>query len=422
MRVDGKSKGLGIAILGLTALMLMPADATAYDGTGLIYGRVLTDSGKEYTGFLRWGDEEACWDDLFHSLKQDLPFRDDADWDDDSWRRSKRGRTSRINLFGKEIVITTDDDDRTDSASRVFICRFGDIEEIVVTGSKDADIHLKSGSQMEVSGYANDVGGTIHVDDESFGEIDLRWNRIDTIEFRPAPSGADPGVFRLHGKVETSYGEFEGFIQWDKEECLSSDRLDGDTEDGDLSIPMGNIRSIDRRGRNSSRVELKDGRSLQLRGSNDVNSENRGVMVEDPRYGRLTIPWSEFDRVVFSDPGSSGRGYNDYKPAKKLSGTVVDVEGQEYRGDIVLDLDESEGWEMLNGSLDEIECNIPLSQVVKIAPRSRHASMVTLRSGEELRLEDGQDVSDRNDGVLVFVGDEDPTYIRWSDVETIHFD
>lgn len=414
-----------IAIFGILAAIACSAFAEARannDNEGFIYGRVITESGTEYTGFLRWGKEEAFWDDLFHSLKEDLPFRDEVDPDDVYDRRERR--RGRIRLFGKLIAWESDDDDDWDE-NRIFISRFGDIERIEVTGSEDADIVMKNGSVYAVSGYANDVGGTILVHDQTLGEIDLRWNRIEEIEFMPAPRGADPGVTRLHGKLETEAGDFEGFIQWDKEECLSTDLLDGEAEDGDVSIAMGRIRSIERRGRSSSMVELRDGRTLRLRGTNDVDDDNRGIMIEDARYGRLTVPWSEFDKLTFSDPGKSGRGYNDFKKedSGRLMGTVTDDRGQEYRGAIVLDLDESEGWEMLNGFYREIKVDIPLMNVVSITPQGYSRSMVELKSGETIRLEDATDVTEDNDGILIFTdGDRDPVYLHWKDVEKIRFD
>ncbi len=412
-------QSLKVVLPALALMMIGAATATAADNQGFIYGRVTTDSGRDYTGFMRWGSEEAFWDDLFHSSKEDLPYWDEADLDDRDWR-DRRERRSRIEIFGKVIILgdgTIDGD-----PSRVFIARFGDIERIEVTGNEDADVFMKSGSRFAVSGYSNDVGGTVRVKDEALGEIDLDWDRIETIEFMPAPRSAEPEVYRLHGVVETDAGTFEGFIQWDKEECLSSDELDGDTVDGKVSISMGQIRSIERRGRSSSVVELKDGRSLRLRDSNDVDDDNRGIMVEDPRYGRLTIPWSEFEMITFSEPGPSGRGYDAFERGKPLTGKVTDVRGTEYSGRIVIDLDESEDWEILNGSYRGIECDIPLRNVATIRPRSHDRSEVVFRNGEELRLEDGQDVSDRNAGVLVYDDDDDPIYLEWEEVEEIHFE
>lgn len=381
------------------------------DNAGFIYGHVTMRSGAEYRGFLRWGNEETFWDDLFHSSKRDLPYLKDLD----HWHSRDEDRGTRI--FGRDIRWG-----RSSGSSRIFIARYGDIEEIVVTSDEGAELRMKSGQVYEVEGYSNDVGGKIHVNDPDMGEIDLRWDRIERIQFMQAPRDADPGRYRLHGTVETDIGEFQGFIQWDKSECVSTDILDGESEDGDVDIRMGRIRSIERLSRRASLVELKDGRSVELRGSNDVNHENRGIMVEDPRFGRVTVPWDAFEKVTFSDPRGSGRGYLDFPASGALSGVVTDADGNRHSGRIVIDLDEAEGWEILNGSYGDVQYDIPLLMVASIEPMRRGQSRVVLRTGEELRLEDGQDVSERNAGVLIFTADDsDPTYVAWRDVERVEF-
>jgi hypothetical protein len=398
----------------LLVALLAGAQAVSANGDhkGFIYGRVVAESGNEYTGFLRWGSQEAFWDDLFHSGKEDLPYLDELD--DDQIREIRRSRRRGFSWFrdwGDDYDI-----------SRMFIARFGDIEKIEPMGEGDADVFMKSGSRYEVSGVADDVTSKIHVNDTSLGEIELYWDRIELIEFMPVPRDADPGVWRLHGKVLTDEGEFEGFIQWDKQECLSIDELDGDTDDGDLSIEMGRIRSIESNGRRSSTVTLRDGRSFELSGSNDVNDENRGVMVEDERYGRVTVGWRAFESVTFSDPGPSGKGYDEYPARGALEGTVTDDRGNTYKGRIVIDLDEAEGWEILNGDVGHIEFDIPIYRIASLEPRGHDETRVTLVGGERLVLEDGQDVSDDNAGVLVFEGGRDPVYIEWGDIEIIEFD
>jgi hypothetical protein len=404
-----------VTIIAATLLIIMAGTAAAkQDNDGFIYGTVTMESGKEYEGFLRWNtDEEAFWDDLFHSSKEDLPYLDQVD------RRDRHGdkRRKTVKIFG--IRVNVESDDWGSSSSRIFISRFGDIAELQVRGSNSARLLMKSGESYEVEGYANDVGATIRVLDANLGEIDLRWNRIESIRFAGAPRKADPGVTRLYGKLSTRRGEFEGFIQWDKEECLSSDELDGDTEDGDVSIPMGSIVSIERRGSRSCEVALKDGRSFRLRGSNDVNSDNRGIMVEDERFGRVVVFWNDFDRLDFSDAGSSGRAYKDYGKGGWLTGKVTDDGGEAREGRIVFDLDETETWEILNGDNRDIEYNIPFSLIRSIEP-GRHESKVILAGGEELWLESSQDVTESNDGLLVFDhGDDDPFYLNWRRIEKI---
>jgi hypothetical protein len=394
--------------IALTAQAAIASD----DHQGFLYGRVLTESGSEYTGFLRWGSQESFWDDLFHSGKEDLPYLDELD--DDEIRALRRSRRRGFSLF-------RDWGDSYD-VSRMFIARFGDIERIEPMGEGEADVVMKNGSEYEVSGVADDVTSKIHVNDASMGKIELHWDRLESIEFMPVPKNADPGVWRLHGKVVTDEGDFEGFIQWDKQECINTDKLDGDTDDGDVSIEMGRIQSIESNGRRSSTITLRDGRSFKLSGSNDVNNENRGIMVEDPRYGRVTVHWKAFDSVTFSEPGKSGEGYNDYPARGPLKGTVTDDRGNTYKGRIVIDLDEAEGWEILNGDVGHIEFDIPIYRIAVLEPIGRDETRVTLTNGEKLVLEDGQDVSDDNAGVLVIENGRDTVYIKWDDVEKIEFD
>jgi hypothetical protein len=308
-------------------------------------------------------------------------------------------------------------------SSRVFSARFGDIASIRVTGDDEAEVTMRSGEIYDVAGYSDDVGGRIHVLDATLGEIDLKWDRIETIEFMAAPRDAAPPARRLYGIVETEIGEFEGYIMWDKEECLSTDLLDGESEDGDLSIEMGRISSIEPRGRSSSIVILNDGRKLRLRGSNDVDDDNRGIMIEDERYGKVTVAWDSFDRLEFRDAPGSGRGYDDYDDHGFLRGTVVDGDGNEYSGQLVYDIDESENWEALNGRDRGVEFAIPFSMIASIEPYGRDSAVVTLRNGEEIELEDSQDVSESHDGILVLdENGEIHEWIAWEDIEVVRFE
>jgi hypothetical protein len=405
----------------LCALMLvLVAAPAAADNQGFIYGRVTTESGTDYEGFLRWGKQEAFWDDIFHSMKTDLPYaeaamefiEDNYDHDD---RKSRKGE---VKVFRWKIEWEDDG-----YSSRVFSARFGDIESIRVTGDDEAEVTMRSGEIYVVAGYSDDVGGRIHVLDKTLGEIDLKWDRIETIEFMGAPRDATAPARRLYGLVETEIGEFEGYIMWDKEECLSTDLLDGESEDGDLSIEMGRISSIEPRGRSSSIVILEDGRKLRLRGSNDVDEDNRGIMVEDERYGKVTVTWDSFDRIEFRDAPGSGRGYDEYDNHSFLRGTVVDVDGNEFSGQLVYDIDESESWEALNGRDRDVEFAIPFGMISSIAPYGRDSAVITLRNGHEVELEDSQDVSESHDGILILDDEgEIRDWIAWEDIDVVRFE
>jgi len=143
-------------------------------------------------------------------------------------------------------------------------------------------------------------------------------------------------------------------------------------------------------------------------------------MIEDERFGRVTIDWDSFDKVTFNDPGSSGRGYDTFAPLGELFGTVFDEDGEQHTGQIIFDLDEAEGWEMLNGHINGIEFDIPFEMVLSVEPLRGGRARVELVTGEVLTLEDAADVSESNAGILV-LHDRRSTYIAWEDVEKIEF-
>jgi hypothetical protein len=387
-------------------------EAASGDGDGFLYGRVVTRSGNTYTGLLRWGTQELFWDDLFNSTKQELPYDRYAPGD-------RRREAPRIGLLERIVRLIFDDDFET---SRQFWVRFGDIDRIHVGGRRETEVVMKGGARFQVSGGGNDVGDEIRVRDAALGEVELEWDGIETIQFLPTPAGLELPGRRLYGRVETRAGTFQGFIQWDAEECISVDKLDGESVDGDLSIEMGNLRSIARNSRHSSRVVLADGRTLDLDGTNDVDSSIRGIYVEDPRYGRVEIPWDLFERLDFQPAPGSGSAYDSFQPGEPLAGTVTARGGERHQGRIVFDLDEAHGFEILQGELDGVELYVPFRRIASISPQGRRGSDVRLRNGEELYLEEVQDVSADNAGVLIFTREgAEPTYLAWDEVERIDF-
>jgi hypothetical protein len=266
------------------------------------------------------------------------------------------------------------------------------------------------------------MGAKIRVWDDGVGEIELEWERIEQVEFLPTPKDLDIDVHRLYGTVQTEDGEFRGWIQWDQDECVSSDKLDGDSRDGSLSLEMGKIRTIEKRSNRSSLVVLEDGREFVLDGSNDVNDENRGIYVEDDRYGRLLISWDAFERVEFSRPGNSGPAYTDYAAGKRLHGKVTDTSGNTHSGQIVWDLDETESWEFLDGDWGDISYSVPFEMISSVVPEGRESSRVTLRGGKELLLEDAADVGEGNAGIAVVLSDGEIDYIPWDHVRRVDFE
>jgi hypothetical protein len=92
--------------------------------------------------------------------------------------------------------------------------------------------------------------------------------------------------------VTRSGEEITGDIRWDDDEQYSWEILNGYVGDSELQVELGQVARIARQG-DGATVELRDGRSLTLTGSNDVDSSNRGVVVERNGEARR-IDWSDF--------------------------------------------------------------------------------------------------------------------------------
>ncbi len=400
--------------LALAAALSLAPPARAAENQGFLHGTVETIQGNRYTGILRWGREEAFWDDLFNATKADEPATGRLP---KGYKRPSR----KVEVFGLEISGPWE----SAWSRRQFVARFGDIEEIRPRRGDRLEIVMKGGETHSLGGGSNDVGATVTVWDASLGQVKVEWNRIKSVRFSATPAGVQPPAERLRATVRTSAGEFHGFLQWDSEESWTTDKLDGDTDDGKMSIEMGKIRAIEKRSRRSSRVELVDGRVLVMSGSNDVDSSIRGVVVEDDRFGRVEIPWSAFERAEISVAPDSGKGYDAYGPARPLSARVTTVDGKSYSGRIAYDLDEVASWEMLNGTLDDVEYSIPFERIRGIRNTRRSRAEVELVGGRKLMLEGSTDVGDGNAGIA-FLGPErregTPDYLPWEDVAEIRFE
>ena len=110
-------------------------------------------------------------------------------------------------------------------------------------------------------------------------------------------------------------------------------------------------------------------------------------------------------------------GERDINPAK-LRGVVETRDGARHEGRLVLDLDEAEGWEMLDGSADDLDYTIPFGRVRTLEPDGRDGARVTLDSGHVLELEGSHDVSEDNDGVVVIAAAGE-THVPWAKVKRI---
>lgn len=419
VRLIMKYKKLVLILIGnLVALFIILSESQAQvsDTRGYIYGKVVTLD-NDYQGHIRWGTEETFWHDYFNAEKiadnqyEDLfeKYKRKSDtWEDFDWDFSSIWEDKFSNI-----------------SSHRFDTQFGNLKSIRIISRSRIEIELKNGNRMRLNGDGyNDVGSSIRIMDDEIGEVSIKWDRIEKIEFLPSPRNLrleerDP----IYGKVETyRKGTFEGFIEWDRDEKFLHEKLDGDNRDGDVSIPFGEIEYIEKQG-DGCQVILRSGREYYLDNSNDVDRSNRGLIMAIPKVGNVEIPWKYFRSASFRMVSDSGPSYDEYKVPRGLFGSVYTIDGDDFSGKIIYDLDESWELECLDGQDDEVEYSIPFQNIKSIIPKNYAYSMVELRNGDKLLLGEVRDVSDSNDGILIFVErGEDPQYIPWEKVAEIVFD
>lgn len=399
-------------LLGLLTALFVTVDGLKAQSTeGFIYGKVYTRS-NSYIGQIRWGKEEAFWNDHFNAAKIDNVY--------ESFQTRERDNDRDFDWRLSSIW-----EDRSNKTTHLFSCQFGDIQEIINYGDNRVVVKLKNQENVKLSGKGyNDVGSSIVVLDDDLGKMSIKWDRISKIEFLPTPKNIDRHMGKpMFGTVETyRKGTLKGFVQWDHDERLGTDKLDGDTRDGDVSIPFNKISKIERDG-NGSLVDLKSGRQIRVTGTNDVDNSNKGIIVTVDNIGKIDVPWKAFKSVTFENVDNTGSSYTRYPKPLGLKGTVYQYDSdEELTGGIIFDLDETWELEMLEGKDDEIEYKIPFRNIKSIEPKNYNYSIVTLRNGKELLLGNARDVTEENSGLLIFKRNEkSPIHIKWREITKIVF-
>lgn len=409
---------LGIAV----GLMIIATQVQAQQKNMFIYGTLTTITGEDYTGAIRWGTDEVYWVDLFNAAKTSNDFR--------KFLSRKEIETLSQNTEGKswlgiDLNVLSIWDDKGSKSSHRFDTQFGDIKVIEPTGKTSARLTLKNGAMLEVGGANySDIGTTIRVYDFELGELKFPWSRIKQVEFKAAGNTPSHNFGTpIYARVDAGRkGVFQGVVQWDADERFQEEILSGKDRSGDRDIPFSSIAKITKN-RNGSDVTLKSGREFYLTGTNDVNSENRGIIVNDPNIGQITIPWRDFVEMEMIEQVVNGLSFDDFPVSQGLSATVITIDGEKFNGLMAYDLDEAWEFEMLDGKDDNVTYKIPMRNINNIIPKNSNYSTIILRNGTELLLGDERDVSDNNSGVLIFTTrDKDPEYIRWSRIDEIIFD
>lgn len=414
---------LGVGLLGVATLWAT-ALAPQAESSDRIYGRVVTAEGDHLEGYLRWDRNETHWVDFLDGRKE-IPWawvREAERLDDDFRQRRERERS--LTVLG--VRISWDEDEDEPPPTSTAAVRFGHLRSLEVLDERRARLVLRSGEDVVLTATSSDLGPAFRgliVEDGTRGEVELRWRELDRVEFLAAPAGGSaPGAERLHGTLRTRSGvELTGFVAWDLDETLSTDVLDGEEGGRERDVSFGDVARIAREGSRSARVTLRTGEELLLRGTNDVNDENRGVEISDAAFGRAVVSWDELDALTFHAP-ARGAGYDLLDGGRRLTGVVETSDGRRLVGRIRWDNDEEAGWEVLDGRSDGVDYDIEMALVQGVERVGSSAARVTLRDGRAFLLEGSNDVSDTNKGIFVQTSSNEMALAHWRDVVRVTFD
>lgn len=195
-------------------------------------------------------------------------------------------------------IYSTDELDG-DADGREYEIPFGAIRSISRRGAMSARVGLHSGEELVLSGSkdVNRRNGGISVSDPDLGQVKVPWDEFDNVAFHGTADEARldhfDGGHPIEGTVVTESGdELSGTIRWDQDETHSWEMLNGQAGRADFRVEFGQIARIEKASR-GSHVTLKDGRTFDLSGSNDVNRENRGIVVESGGQS-YTVTWDDF--------------------------------------------------------------------------------------------------------------------------------
>jgi hypothetical protein len=261
-----EDSGEGEVELDWNDIELIEFSESRYDKASVfgerLYGTLTTRRGDEFTGF-------ACWD-------VDELFDEDV-LDGDDKRRSR------------EVEL-------------------GEVATITRYSSSGAELLLKNGNDLILRGTndVNEGNRGICISDPAFGQVKVGWGDFEKLELKSAPRSVTYSEFnggrKIKGTVYTEGGEeYAGEITWDDDEEYTWELLDGDCRGLEFDIEFGFVKQIEKNSHRVCDVTILDGRVFRLSGSNDVDEDNKGVIITQANGDDTYVDWEDFSRAVFDN-------------------------------------------------------------------------------------------------------------------------
>ncbi|WP_154223591.1 hypothetical protein [Marinicella rhabdoformis] len=394
-----------------------------------IHGTVKLKSGESHTGILRWDeDEETFWSDHFNGEKSEIPqYKTLSDDIKEQIEDAQVG--PKLNLLSFKITLSSvfaDDIENPD-----FIVPFAAIAKLLTvtddSGSRGLKIELHNGDVFESYEGSNDLNADVFVKKSDGTTGEFRMKQIESITFSRAAdglSGFDQGIYAV---VDSKLGTFKGRIQWDRDERFLKEAIDGsdlaNPENEELSIPLSDIESIEKKEKGSL-LTLQNGKQLHLSGTNDVDADNRGIFIDTPEKGRMSLPWEQFKKMAIQEfPQNDWQEYHSLISKKgKLNAQLTLKDGAQISAkNLVYNMAQTSPAEMIRCTVKGMDYYLPLFQIKSIEPKSNQHALVTLIDGEQVEMFDSASFTEENLGLLFSV-DGVSKYVNWKDVKKVDFE
>lgn len=391
--------------------------------TSFISGKVILDDNTIYSGIIKLGNNDLLWSNLFtakmlsHKNTQYVP------------EPVLKTRRNYAESSLRWIVGVPFRDTTLINFSPDYICDYGIINEIK-NDRGNIYVHLQNGEIIKLIDKTGDLGNDLYIYSGLVNDpVKVKWSRINTIVFSKSSSYSSEKLGKaLFGEIHTKVSSEIGIIDWDQQEKTNSDLLNGRNSQGSFKIPFNQIESILNTGVQGV-IKLKSGSSIKATAnifelftdfSNDLGPENRGIVLSNPTIGKICYTWNNFKQISFSEPlDSELSALNTFPIPKKLSGEIKTKDGKTYIGTFVYNIYKERNTDYLFGNgTEELSYAIPFWNIQKIEPKGEFLTLIYLKNNEKIMLGNTPDVTNENDGIIVF--DKKPIYIEWKNIAEIN--
>ncbi len=257
---------------------------------------------------------------------------------------------------------------------------------------------------------------------------------------------------RIYGKIYTDRGDvLEGPIRWDKNEASWDDMIDGQKEetrkakkekrrkykddgaeinifgltifkDGaswsssrQSCISFGHIKKLTPESDDGAILLLKNGEEVFLvSNSTDLGTGVREIVIEDATEGELELDWYDIDYIEFFDGGDVESDFGE-----RIYGTVTTSKAGEFTGWICWDVDEMFSSDIIDGRDKKRKRKIKFEKIERIEKISSQASLIVLKGGKEIRLDDSNDVDSGNRGIVISDRKMGRVVVQWDEFESL---